>query len=710
MVLMISPILLVALLLSTIQKARSAPTPPEEFSTQPQPPLTLLPPQLRSPLYLLDFHSLRSGSLQYYHHAESGSKSNKENSKPGKSHLRPRQDGGPQPFVSIRTVGQFELHFTCVPQKSANAANAPEGRNGADCPRAESTMIRALDRLSRTIILRTTVVINATFESFCSANGGYWVSDDRAATQTSGPIFNVLKAQPESEDSFSKWLRGLFGWTSSQMPQPQKKAIESADDGETGSKVVCSVDSASEILGSAAPASWHLWNSDEIEKLRATYKRALKKRKNGGSNGDLGELAMQIDPAYVYPSALAKQFAPDLDMASSSPVPTGAKSAGVAAEATTSPTPTGSDTSPTKTTLFDISAHFNADFGWWFPSPDDTYGDGFGVPFIFNNGPSNDAGNTTPGGDQAPPWNTIRNGRPAFDFEQVVLHEMIHGLGFMSSWYPWTAEPVINITTPSGKQIPAPTPLLPSWLQTNGSGVITGIGVPFLFNKWMSVSVPPDALTAINDQFFLDSCCVPNAQSAPWTTFSSRKRSVSIWMSAIEKLIRTEAARVAGFDLQGQPLADPDFQHISDTTKWYTRFTNTSTYQWAVAAMKLGATNPNGGIFGWYPIGNFSTTEQGVPPQDPFALGLGLSDDQDTQSPTLRFAALYTPEKFAGGSSLSHVSAAAYDGTTEFLMRPFSTAGIGLSGYEPVGRLGPMGDAVLGILRGMGYDCAVDRF
>ncbi len=48
-----------------------------------------------------------------------------------------------------------------------------------------------------------------------------------------------------------------------------------------------------------------------------------------------------------------------------------------------------------------------------------------------------------------------------------------------------------------------------------------------------------------------------------------------------------------------------------------------------------------------------------------------------------------------------------YDGTTEFLMRPYGTPNVGLDGFNPKARQGPLGTNVLGILRGMGYATAI---
>ena len=46
------------------------------------------------------------------------------------------------------------------------------------------------------------------------------------------------------------------------------------------------------------------------------------------------------------------------------------------------------------------------------------------------------------------------------------------------------------------------------------------------------------------------------------------------------------------------------------------------------------------------------------------------------------YALLHTPEVYSPGSSLSHVDAETYRGTSNFLMRPFAAAGAGMDGMD----------------------------
>ncbi|KND00326.1 uncharacterized protein SPPG_04650 [Spizellomyces punctatus DAOM BR117] len=159
-----------------------------------------------------------------------------------------------------------------------------------------------------------------------------------------------------------------------------------------------------DVLGSAGPSAWHGWDPSAAQ-------------------------ALGVDPDYLYPSALAKQYAPD-EFDGQTP---------------------------------DISASFNSDPLWWFPTIEHPIGS-----------PNDNEWNA----DQAwtKQWGNIQQYLPVklkgkvFDFEQIVLHELIHGLGFISSWYTWI----------DGDSI------LPSSLDTAANGTVLGLTKPYLFNKWMA--------------------------------------------------------------------------------------------------------------------------------------------------------------------------------------------------------------------------------
>ncbi|TPX40558.1 hypothetical protein SeMB42_g00195 [Synchytrium endobioticum] len=359
---------------------------------------------------------------------------------------RTKRDTG----TSILNISaSFQLEFTC--------------RNTNACDSAQTTFVRAAQRLAQVLSLPSTIVISATFESFCIANAR---------------------------------------------------------------------DCDSSTLGVAAPASFHTWS-------------------------DVAAGALGVDTGYSYPSALAKQLAPN----------------------DTTWGPAGAVGS----TVVDIYARFNADFPWWFTSKSST-----------------------------PPPATSRHA--PYDFEQTVLHELTHGLGFISSWYPWLS----NAT------------LLPSPPVTDANGVYMGLAKPYIFNKWMVDSV---ALT---------------------------------WYYDYANRIMSDAAGEVA---------------TNDYGLWLRSFQGTDGYALAGSLMTNISTSNMRTLF-MYPL-------------------VAMSQDYG-------YAVLYTPTNFSTGSSMSHLDAAFYDGSSEFLMRPFGTPYTALDDYSPMGALGPMGEVTLACLGALGYTTILD--
>jgi hypothetical protein len=48
-----------------------------------------------------------------------------------------------------------------------------------------------------------------------------------------------------------------------------------------------------------------------------------------------------------------------------------------------------------------------------------------------------------------------------------------------------------------------------------------------------------------------------------------------------------------------------------------------------------------------------------------------------------------------------------YSGTSQYIMRPGATKNVGLDGFVPHNRLGPLSESVLGVLRAMGYSTVI---
>ncbi|KAJ3004764.1 hypothetical protein HKX48_001048 [Thoreauomyces humboldtii] len=157
-----------------------------------------------------------------------------------------------------------------------------------------------------------------------------------------------------------------------------------------------------DTLGSAGPAAWHEWN--------ATYAETL-----------------GVDDAYLYPSALARQYAPD-----------------ALSEQTV-----------------DVSANFNSEPLWWFATVEDPVGDR-SDEFVASQLWDEQWGGL--------PDQPVRMRGSVYDFEAIVLHELMHGMGFICSWYPWLDA----------------TSVIPASPLVTADGTMVGMTKPWLFNKWMA--------------------------------------------------------------------------------------------------------------------------------------------------------------------------------------------------------------------------------
>ncbi|KAJ3072241.1 hypothetical protein HDU98_003984 [Podochytrium sp. JEL0797] len=313
------------------------------------------------------------------------------------------------------------------------------------------------------------------------------------------------------------------------------------------------------ILGAAAPNGWH-----DLDKVAAT--------------------AVGLDADYLYPSALVKQYSPDWNV--------------------------GVD---------DIGAGFNSDAPWWFPSLDNPTGEGsgtggatgptlprtrtreFGKGIFPSTNPDTRIDDTT-----TDPTDKI------YDFEQTAVHEIMHGLGFVSGWGP-------NL---NGGFLPG-GPIV----SDNGTSVI--LGKSHIFDKNLAHA------------------------------------STGIWMRDYATAMRQEATQLSHTLTPGS-----DFLN-----EWTTAFTSSKSFQLSQTLFSAVATTPMQLIL-WF---------------------------HDSKADP-RYVILYTPRAFTGGSSLSHVDASVYGGSSEYLMRPFCTSGTGVDAYTPAhSKLGILGEAVVGVMAEMGY-------
>ncbi|KAJ3085118.1 hypothetical protein HK102_000294 [Quaeritorhiza haematococci] len=421
------------------------------------------------------------------------------------------------------------------------------------CEYARKAMERACERLARIILLEQPVRINASFSSFCP----------RQQSQTGG-----------GSSSSDSGVRGL-----SEHGQDGKVMAKE----DSRSRLPPSLDQSQEedpcqgrdgTLAVSSPSAWHVFSAESAE-------------------------ALGVDPNYLYPASLAKQYAPN------DPVFANAQD-------------------PNLPGYYDISMNFNSDFAWWFATDEDPVGE-----------PDTTDG---PFGSQ-----TLRTGtvpRPktkgnVYDMEQIVVHEMLHGLGFISGWYTWTSDDM----------------LLPSWVDSDSNGTITGLAQPYIFDRLLADTTN------------------------------------GVWMADYAKVIMRDAKDVA------TKLQTPNFGTFLDM------FNDTEGANIARTLRNTTAVTPRK-VASWFPLGPWDQLRsQAVGTQVLFSNAGGLNYGMD-------YGLLYTAKEWMPGSTFSHLDADCYDGTTEFLMRPYGTPGFGLDATSS-GPTGPIGRLVLGILRGMGYATAL---
>ena len=315
---------------------------------------------------------------------------------------------------------------------------------------------------------------------------------------------------------------------------------------------------------------------------------------------------LNLDPTFLYPASLARQYAPnDLVFSSAKWGEAG---------------------------YYDISIDFNADMNWWFANPEvDTLGETLPIRNEYV-------------GDGYLTGNM-------YDFEQIAIHELLHGLGFISSWYPWLGDDYI----------------LPGWLSYGPNGTITGLEPSYLYDRNLAFS-----------------------GNQTWMTYySDRIRSIATTLS--QKLKTT------------------------DENQWYREFTRTEAAKIGAWLKSKVAVTPQS-VVSFFPLRRlFDLTNgdsvQTVSGQSDRVVSQKTTTSSNIENTTVAmdfgYAVVYTPVDYSRGSTFSHIDAAYYEGTTEFLMRPFGTPNVGLDGFIPKGKNGPIGRNVLGILRAMGYATAL---
>lgn len=110
------------------------------------------------------------------------------------------------------------------------------------------------------------------------------------------------------------------------------------------------------------------------------------------------------------------------------------------------------------TDMGDMYVAFNSDWNWWFYSADDMIGkpssNKWGPSVYINGGFYN------------------QSQQYSFDIEQVILHELLHGLGMQNSWNQYVPE----------------CGFLPGYIDTDENGFPTGISPSFILTRWFADS------------------------------------------------------------------------------------------------------------------------------------------------------------------------------------------------------------------------------
>ncbi|KAJ3328434.1 hypothetical protein HDU76_009970 [Blyttiomyces sp. JEL0837] len=509
------------------------------------------------------------------------------------------------------------------------------------CLAAKSSIIRASTRLQSVILFTQPIKMQSTFESFCLRELGY----------PDISLFDNLDKVPICE------------WNG--------------------------------VLGNAAPASWHSFDADVARQLK-------------------------LDEDYLYPSALAKQY---LGAGSSDAADLGD---------------------------VDIESSFNADSPWWFGSPDNIMGEGAGYggsgdPYLKQSYPLTNKNKFRNPTKLKPPPSASKNSqfsrrerkhpnsnshfssRPSekpspksiknkvFDYEQIFIHESFHGLGFISSWYEWM-----------GSETVLPGFPIPALLSDDGATILKppGISKSYIYDKfiaddkngvWMRdyANAIRKVAKDVGVKLLMDAVSTNLLKNDTQSTGKFRQHKNNVTTTTTYQLPQqpqpprnhpnpsnANANSNTGeidIDNGGIPISSipsnllPSLLTSDQDSPWDITFRqshawNLSTYLHNNLVISTNA------IAIWYPSPTISTG------------GFNSKLNQyNVTTNRYRYAILHTPRQYEGGSTLSHVDAAFYAGTSEFLMRPFAVAGVGLDAYVPAGPRGPMGEIALGVLRAMGY-------
>ncbi|KAI8847737.1 hypothetical protein BC829DRAFT_235239 [Chytridium lagenaria] len=221
----------------------------------------------------------------------------------------------------------------------------------------------------------------------------------------------------------------------------------------------------------------------------------------------------------------------------------------------------------------------------------------------------------------------------------------MHGLGIISSWYQWLSTDTL---------LPG-YPMLTPMSASNGFTPLT-LSKGYIFDKFI---------------------------------FDSRGK---VWMRDYADAIRMEFEKLGkeiwppNTPASALSWSDPRANNLTEN------FMRTDGWKLATYIRQVVTRTPRGLTF-WYPAPSIRKRKGG--------------SRANNVSGRWRYVVLYTPLDYSGGSSISHVDALLYYGTAQYLMRPFGSAGTSTDSFSPQEKYGPVGEALLGMLRALGYATAL---
>ncbi|ORY15784.1 hypothetical protein LY90DRAFT_677500 [Neocallimastix californiae] len=246
-----------------------------------------------------------------------------------------------------------------------------------------------------------------------------------------------------------------------------------------------------------------------------------------------------------------------------------------------------------------------------------------------------------------------------YNLEQTVLHELIHGLGFLSSWYNW-------FNNDDDILIPADITLSPI------SGDYGIMEKPYIFNKFIANNKENE------------------------------------WISKYQKKISDDFKHFPEYPFKSQ---------------LYKYFKESASYELAKKVHKIMTTPESVSFWCMAPYNLKSSLHRNDPANDyDFNNNDNLLDDEeeyddDDNEPSIiqsrlftNWLVLYTPKKFLTGTSLSHFDSLRYKKTKDYLMRPYMDVSTSINySEEEYNNSYGISDDLLCVLRTLGYTLFTDE-